>query len=64
VCENGTLNDLFDLKDKLVKSVILFLCFICWGCVTTPEIHTTKPWENHYTNINDFYKNTENITLE
>jgi hypothetical protein len=65
VCNNGTMDDLFNLDDKIVKSLIFICIFILTGCInTTPNIHTTKNWENHYMNVEDFHNKTKDIKLE
>jgi hypothetical protein len=65
VCNNGTMDDLFNLDNKILKSLIFICIIILTGCInTTPDIHTTKNWENHYMNVEDFHNKTKDIKLE
>lgn len=64
VCNDGSINDLLNIGEKMQKIILICLLFLS-GCIQfTPEVQTTKSWENHYKNTDDFYENTKNITLE
>ena len=52
---------------KLVKVLFLALLIACSGCISigvTPEVQTTKQWENHYMTVEDFKNGTANIELD
>lgn len=34
------------------------------GCATETKLEATKPWENHYYNVNDVKKMVEQIQLD
>lgn len=66
ICDNGTLENLFDLK-KFNKSLILVLsCILFPGCISQNniEVSTTKQWEGHYFSEKDFYQATRDIQLQ
>lgn len=47
---------------------LLFLTFLVFltGCINftiEPKVEATKHWENHYFNVEDFKKSTQNIEL-
>lgn len=66
VCNNGTIDDLLNIGDKMTKVIILLIGGIVFnGCVNiTPSVQTTNYWEKHYMTTNDFYKGTQNIHLK
>jgi hypothetical protein len=65
VCDNGSLNDLFNLKDKIISIICIINIFLCSGCFSiNPEVKTVKSWENHYMTVEDFQNKTKDIKLE
>lgn len=51
---------------KKYLCLIPLLGLLC-GCISQPktiEVETTRYWENHYKNVNDFYFGTTNIKLD
>ena len=45
--------------------VIVAICGMLTGCLTTePKVESTKPWENHYMTVEEFYEQTKDITLD
>lgn len=60
VCDKGKIEDLLNLKSFILISIL----GSCLGCNTLPPIEPTKPWENHYFNVEDFKTATQDITLE
>ena len=64
VCDNGTLDDLINKK---IGIFVIFLGVFLSGCMTkTQEINvvSTRPWEGHYKNVQDFYEATRDVKLE
>lgn len=43
---------------------IAALSFMLAGCMTTPRIETTEPWEGHYFSFDDLKTKTENQQLK
>jgi hypothetical protein len=65
VCDNGSIDDLFDLKNKVVKIILISSMFAISGCINFhPEVKTTKPWENHYKTVEEFQNGTKDMQLE
>lgn len=61
VCDEGSLDDLFD---KFIKTSIIMITLFLIGCTTNIEIQTVKNWEGHYMDEKDFHKATDSIKLE
>lgn len=64
VCDNGTIDDLFNLK-KAVKLLALSSLCILSGCTATKiQLQTTKVWEGHYFTESSFHEATKDVELE
>ena len=64
ICDNGTLTDLINRKILFFALIFSVLLQGCFSLGPKIDVNTTRPWEGHYMNVQDFLEKTRDIQLE
>ena len=48
---------------KIMLITMILTAILC-GCMTEPKLEATKPWEDHYYNVEELKKKIDTIQLE